>query len=499
MIAHMLVLAVDVGTSGARALCFDAAARPLAGAAGVSGYEPLLTPEGGVELDPDAVVEAVVSAIDRCLAGAGDRAAEIAAVGLSVFWHSLVAVDAADRPLTAVITWADARSAAAARDLGEELDGASVHARTGAPLASIFLPAKLRWLAAARPDAWRKAARMAGFAEYLLARLCGAWRQSLSMASGTGLLDHRTRAWDAELLSACRLDADRLPPIDDAPVPGLVPPYAARWPALARVPWFPALGDGACSSLGSDCAGPDRLALNVGTSAAIRLVVPATTAAPPDGLWHYRVDAARSLFGGALNEGGNVVAWCRKHLALPSDDEALEAAIAAEAPGGHGLTVLPFLAGERSPGWRGDARGTISGLGLDTTAVDIARAFMESVACRLALVHERLAPLARAGHRLVASGGALNASPAWAGMIADALGAEISISPAAQASTRGAALAALAAVGAPAPPALGEGPVYRPDPARHERYRALLDRQRALYDKVVGSAPVAETMGRLGR
>jgi gluconokinase len=491
----MLVLALDVGSSGARALCFDVLARPLAAAEGVVRYEPSVTPDGGVELDPDGVVDAATAAIDACLAGAGDRAREIRAVGLSVFWHSLVALGDDGRPLTGVITWADARSAPAALALGRELDAAAVHARTGAPLASIFLPAKLRWLASARPDVWRRAAHLAGFAEYLLARLAGTWRQSLSMASGTGLVDHATGAWDAEVLRACRLDAGRLPPIDDAPVPGLRPPYADRWPSLARVPWFPALGDGACSSLGSDCAGPDRLALNVGTSAAIRLVRPATSAPPPPGLWHYRVDARRSVIGGALNEGGNVLAWCRKHLALPRAEGALEAAIAAGPPGGHGLTVLPFLAGERSPGWRGDARAAVSGLGLATTAVDIARAFMEAVACRLALIHERLAPLADPGHRLVASGGALNASPAWARMVADALGAEVAISPAAQASTRGAALAALARMGAPPPPALGEATVYRPDAERHARYRELRDRQRALYDQIVGFGPDAETMG----
>lgn len=485
----MLVLALDVGTSGARALCFDASADPLDGAEGLVAYAPRLGPDGAAELDPDALVEAVAGAVDACLAGAGRRAPEVRAVGLSVFWHSLVAVDADGRPLTPVITWADTRSDGAARELAERLDGAAVHGRTGAPLHAIFFPAKLRWLAARDPEIWRRAARFAGFAEYLLWRLTGVWRQSPSMASGTGLFEHRSGGWDGELLEACRLEPGRLVSIGDAPAEGLVPAFARRWPSLARVPWFPAWGDGACGSLGSDCGGPERIALNVGTSSALRLALPATAAPPPSGLWHYRVDAARSLVGGALNEGGNVVAWCREHLALPANDAALERAVAAVPAAAHGLDALPFFAGERAPGWRGDARAALTGLTLATTAVQVLRALMEGVACRLALVHQRLAPLAAGGHRVIASGGALHRSPAWASIVADALGVPVTLSRARQASSRGAALRALAALGAPAPPPLADGPTYDPDAVRHRRYRAVGERQQALYAKFVGDPP----------
>src|SRR6185312_3584306 len=107
--------------------------------------------------------------------------------------------------------------------------------------------------------------------------------------------------------------------------------------------------------------------------------------APPRGLWRYRVDRRRSLLGGATSEGGNVYAWCREVLRLP-DDDAVEAALRARTPDTHGLTVLPFLAGERAPGWRGDRRAAITGLSLDTTALDVVHAALEAVALRLALV-----------------------------------------------------------------------------------------------------------------
>jgi gluconokinase len=485
----MLVLALDVGTSSARARAFDADGRARPGAEGQVAYEPRITPDGGVELDADLLLAAVAEAIDGCLAGLGPRAPDIAAVGASVFWHSVLGLDATGRPLTAVITWADTRSAAAADALRRGHDERRIHARTGAPLHSAFLPAKLCWLRAAHPAIFARAATWCGFGEYLHARLTGRLAASLSMASGTGLLDQVSGGWDPGMLAMAGITVDQLPPIDDAAAPGLVAPYAARWPALARAGWHPARGDGACSNVGSDCWDPGRVALNVGTSAALRVILPEPLgphAPTPWGLWRYRVDAGRALVGGATSEGGNVLAWCRKHLALPRDPAALEAALDAVPPDGHGLTALPFFAGERSPGWRPEARAAVAGISLGTGAADITRALLESVAFRLAAVYERLEPLAAPHHVVVGSGGALAHSPAWAQIVTDVLGVPVSLGGDAEASARGAALLALEALGVPPPQPPTPLRVLRPAPDQHARYRAARQRQDRLYDKIVG-------------
>jgi gluconokinase len=190
--------------------------------------------------------------------------------------------------------------------------------------------------------------------------------------------------------------------------------------------------------------------------------------------------------GGATSEGGNVPAWCRKVLALPARESALERAIAAMAPDGHGLTALPFFAGERSPGWRPEARAAVAGLSLATGPVEIARALLEAVAFRLAEIYDRLRPLAAADHVVVGSGGALGHSAAWAQIITDALGVPIALGTDAEASSRGAALLALEALGQPPPPAPEPARVLRPDPGRHARYRTARARQSRLYDNIVG-------------
>src|SRR5207249_3082627 len=154
---------------------------------------------------------------------------------------------------------------------------------------------------------------------------------------------------------------------------------------------------------------------------------------------------------------------------------------------GRGLTVLRQLAGERSPGWRGGRRGTISGLRLDTSGVEIVRATLEAVALRLAAVYGLLAPCASAGHTIVASGGALGRSRVWTQIIADALGHPVTRSAEPEATSRGAALLALEALGvltdlATARQPLGE--TFVPDRARHVRYRDALERQRQLDERV---------------
>jgi gluconokinase len=280
----------------------------------------------------------------------------------------------------------------------------------------------------------------------------------------------------------------QLSPLADtsASMQGLRPPYAERWPALAQVPWLPAVGDGAAANVGSGCTGPDRIALTVGTTAAVRVVAPEVERVPM-GLWCYRVDGRRALLGGATSEGGNVYAWLQSALRL-GDVAEVERALAQGAPDGHGLTVLPFVAGERSPGYAGDVRATISGIGMSTSADDIARACLEAVSYRLAIITDLLDAVLPGAQTVVVSGGAILSSPAWMQMLCDVLNRPLLASNEREATSRGVALLALEALGAQPDLAalpLGAGRTYQPDPARHERYAEGMRRQQKLYEALV--------------
>ena len=178
--------------------------------------------------------------------------------------------------------------------------------------------------------------------------------------------------------------------------------------------------------------------------------------------------------------------WLYESLNLYHDHATLQEEIAALEPGAHGLTVLPFWSGERSTGWLADARGGIFGLRQQTKPVEIVRAVLESIAYRFALIARSLDEVAP-NATIVASGNALRSSPAWLQIIADVLGRPLLLGGAAEASSRGAALLALEAVGKIATieeDQFAVDQVFEPDMSRHARYQQGLARQEELYDQL---------------
>ncbi len=482
------VLALDIGSSSARALLFDGQGRRVEGVEGRQALHARTTPPGAHEFDPDDLLERVFACIDQALAQAGSLAGGIAAVAVDTFVNNILGLDAAGRVAAPLTTYADTRSASEIAGLRADYDESEVHNRTGCRFHPSYLPARLRWLKGVDPAEFSSVAHWLSLGEYLELKLFGECAVSYSVASWTGLLDRRRLTWDEALLSHLPISSRHLSPLTDADLPraGLRPAFAARWPALAAVPWFPAIGDGAAANIGSGCVGPGRVALTVGTTSALRAVIDFDLPSLPSGLWCYRVDRRRSLPGGALTEGGGVYAWMRETLRL-GEVQAVEAALAALPPDGHGLTILPFFAGERAPGWAGDARAAIYGLTLGTTALEIARAGIEAVAYRIALVYEMLSSLLPDQPQIIASGGALAASPTWLQIIADVLGRPVTLSQAAEATARGAALLALESLGVL--PDIGAAPdvpgrTCAPDPGRHAIYREAIARQQALYNRL---------------
>jgi gluconokinase len=414
----------------------------------------------------------------------------LAAVGTSTFWHSLLGLDAEGRPVTPVYLWMDARSRASAADLRRRLDERVVQARVGTMLHWSYWPAKLKWLHDTQPRLYCSVARWVSFGEYLLQRLTAQSGVSVSMASGTGLLDTHTCQWDAPLLQELRLDERSLSRIEALDqTASLRQEFASRWPALRGVPWLLALGDGACSNIGAGCTISDRVAVMIGTSGAERVVW-----SPPDpfevpwGTWCYRVDARRAVLGGAINDGGSLFDWLRRSLRLPPLGRA-EAAVAVLEPDAHGLTILPFWAGERSTGWADDARGAVVGLRLNTQPEEILRAALEAIALRLRAIDQLLLAAMPAGKEVIATGGALLHSPAWLQIVADALGRPVLASAEPEASSHGAALLAMETLGLL--PHRLEHVVpettmrYEPVAEHSRRYAEAAERQRHLYDLLV--------------
>ena len=472
-----------MGSSSVRALLFDSEARQMEGYGARVPYRVETTPDGGAEVNPQELAELTIDCLDELHRQVHADGMRVAAVCGSAFWHSFLGVGEDGRPTLPILHLLDTRSGADAARVPD------AHARTGCVPHSSYWPAKLLWLCRTYPAEFAATRRWLSFPEYLFEMLFGRARVSTSMASGSGLWDQNANDYDAETLAALPIDRAQLaaPEEMDQPECELTPEYRRLWPAFEGVPWFPALGDGACNHLGSAGAAPDRFSLMVGTTGAMRAAIASPKLEIPPELWCYRIDRSRFVMGGALSNGGDVFAWMKRTLTLPKD---VEARLEASAPGGHGLTLLPFFSGERTPYWNAGMRATIAGLSFSTGPVDILRAALESVALRFREIYRILSTRLSAPSEVIASGGALLHSPAWTQMMADALGRPVVACTEPEASSRGAALWALEQIGAiPHIDSLAAstGAVFTPRPEHAPVYDRLASEQAALYEKLYGT------------
>jgi gluconokinase len=482
------VLALDLGTSSVRAVVYDAHGAILDTTLADLAYKVHTTEAGEVSSDADALVKLIAQSIDGTMKAARKEKVVVLAVGVSCYWHSLMGVDRGGRPTTELFTWADTRSASETQRMRAQFDERAYHARTGCFFHASYWPAKLRWLRSTRGAVVRRTARWISLGEYLYQQLHDDSRVSHSIASGTGLLDVNRCQWDEEALRLAGITAQQLSPLSDwdRPAHSLRSSYGKRWPELRAVPWYLPLGDGALANVGAGCLSPRWACATIGTSSALRVLLDRHRVSVPWETFVYRVDRRRYVVGGALSEGGNVVRWFTAGLG-PKPKKKLEREAAAVPPDSHGLTVLPFWAGERSPNWRGDARAVIAGLSLATQPAQMLRAAMEAITYQMVTVAEAMQGVVGRPQSVIATGGQLIHSPAWSQMLADALNLRVMTSPQREASSRGAALLVLHALGKR--PRLWSsrpqrGRSYRPRAREHALYERARRRQQQLYDLV---------------
>jgi gluconokinase len=219
------------------------------------------------------------------------------------------------------------------------------------------------------------------------------------------------------------------------------------------------------------------VAINFGTSGALRLMREGKDAKAPLGLFCYRVDAARYLVGGAISNAGNLRAWCLRELRLP-DDAALETELAKRPAPVPNLHVLPFWTAERAPRWNEDQTGAIVGMTQATTSLDLFQAIVEASYQRIARIAELLAAEEKTTPRFIVSGG-IQRSAQSVQRLADVLGRALYPNDEMEASIRGAAIYVLEKLGHKTPePKLGKA--VKPRATFSKLYAEARERQRKL-------------------
>jgi gluconokinase len=478
-----LVLALDVGSTASRGDVYDAAGRPVEGGRRKVPHTFRTTGDGASEIDPDQVVDELGQIVTGL--AAAPLQGRIAGVALDTFASSLVGVDADGRPVTPCYTYADSRCASQVTALRRELDEGEVQQRTGCRLHSSYLPARLRWLRETDPDRFGAARHWLSLGEYAYLRLLGTTAAGTATAAWTGLLDRRTGRWDPRMLEVAGVEADQLSEVrdPDRPLTDVDPAVARRWPVLDGARWFAPISDGFASNLGTGAADGTTAAAAAATSGAIRVLVSEIPEQIPSGLWCYRVDARRSLLGGALNDVGRVVTWLSEtvQLADADPDELMAAGPEPTTP-----LVLPYLSGERSTGWAASARAVIAGASSATTGAQLFRGAMEGVALSYARIAEQLRSTAANPQRILASGRVVQDLPRWLQVLADVLGTPVDPVTIKRATLRGTTVHALEVLAPDTRRAPVEtGRTLHPVAAHRDHYRVRAEQYDRLYRAVI--------------
>lgn len=500
-----VVIGLDVGTTAVKAVAFGLASawRGMA----IREY-PLLEPAPGRhEQDPGTILTAVAAALTECAGAVGD--AEVLAIAVSAAMHGLIGLDATMRPITPLVTWADSRAREEARSLRESGMTAELHQRTGTPVHPMTPLTKLMWFSRHDRPTWAAARWWVGLKDYLLWALTGTLTTELSSAGGTGMLDMATRTWSPMALELAGISAGQLPPIlPTTATLKLAPGPAARIGLPTGTPVVVGAADGPLGNLGCGAVSPGVAGLSLGTSGAVRAVVPEPQVDDRHTLFCYALTESAWVVGGAISNGGLVVRWAGRALAPDlagtsageHHDEALLALAASAPAGSDGLVMLPYLVAERAPLWDPDLPGAILGLREEHTRAHLVRAAVEGVCLQLRAILDQLDRL-RPVTAVRATGGTFR-SALWREVMAAVLARPLFVVGDAEDTAHGAAMLALfaldhvsrlgdAAAQLSPPDASGAAPVEA-DPELVATYAQL---RASLSGLIEALAPVAGALG----
>jgi gluconokinase len=480
-----VVIGIDIGTTSAKAGAFDADGDE---AARHEIAYPLLEPEHGHAVqDPDVVLDAVAQVTRGAIAGARDAGLEVAGLSFSTAMHSVLALDADDRPLTPLVTWADTRSAEQALRLQRERR--DLHLRTGTPLHPMAVLPKLVWFREHDPELFARARRWCGIKELALLRLCGACLSDHSVASGTGLLNLERLDWDDEALEVAGVTREQLPELVETKHVLSLTDAAARRLGAEGVPVVAGAGDGPLANLGVGAVRPGVAACSIGTSGALRLMVERPAVDEQRRVFCYALTTDRWVVGGAINNGGVVLQWAGEALApeLGEHPEPQLLELAAQAPpGSDALLMLPYLLSERAPHWSPVPRGAYVGLTRAHRREHLVRAALEGVCQQLAIVLQSMRDAGNEIREVRATGGFAR-SPLWRQMLCDVLGLPVGFPEGHEGSGFGAALLGMEALGLidsidRAADLVRLDEVREPEPQAAAVYAAMRPTFAALYD-----------------
>jgi xylulokinase len=419
-----LFIGIDSGTQSVKAIVLDLDARKVIAEARAPHTLIAGLPVGHMEQHPrdwvaalDTVLAVVATKIDR---------ARVRGIGVSGQQHGFVPLDERGAVIRPAKLWCDTSTTAECAIITKKLGGPKAAIRkTGNLILPGFMAPKILWLKHHEPANYKKLRQVLLPHDYLNFHLTGNYFMEHGDASGTALMDVRTRTWSRDAINAIdRKLADWLPPISASHEAAgvLRAELAAKFGFPRDVIVSAGGGDNMMGAIGTGNVAPGVVTASFGTSGTIYAFAKKPVIDPQG-----EIAAFCSSTGGWLPLlcTMNVTTVTEQVRALFGQDHAaLEAAVASAPAGAGGLVLLPYLAGERTPNVP-DGSGVLFGLtNQNFTSAKIARAAMEGATMGMNYGLRRLATLGvKAGEIRVTGGGAKSA--VWRQLMADIFGVPV--------------------------------------------------------------------------
>ena len=489
----MLFIGIDSGTQSTKAVVLDFETGAIVAQASEK-YECLSgLPPGHLEQHPGDWTRAVDLAIESCLAQLGSRRQEIRGIGVSGQQHGLVVLDAQDQVVRPAKLWCDTSTTEECEILAAAFGGASgLIAEAGNAIPPGFTAPKILWLKRHEPDKFARTTAVLLPHDYLNFHLTGVKRMEFGDASGTGLLNVRTREWHRGLIEAIDPRVhDMLPPLGSslAAHGTLRGELQTRWGLPAGIVVSAGGGDNMMGAIGTGNVRPGVVTASLGTSGTL-FACAGQPVIDPEGEVAAFCDSADQWMPLVCTMNVTVLTEAMRGV-FGYDHTQLEAQLMAAPAGADGLTFLPYLNGERTPSLP-NGSGVLHGIRTDNlTPAHLVRAAVEGVTIGLAYGLKRFETLGVTPSEIRITGGG-SRSAAWRQVVADVFGVPVVSLATAEGAGLGAALQAayvvqhaadvrvtLAAL-ADRLVSIDESSRALPNAALKDLYAAQLDRQMGL-------------------
>ncbi len=446
--SRMIFLGIDSGTQSTKCIALDTDSGHVVAEA-QEGYEMISgLSEGHLEQEPRVWIEACETTISSCLSQLGERKNEVRGIGVSGQQHGLVVLDADKKVIRPAKLWCDTSTVEQCAQFEEAFGGTTGLIKKGgnAMLPGYTAP-KIAWLKQNEPDHFSATKHVLLPHDYINFWLTGELRMEYGDASGTGLMDVRTRTWCEDLINFIDPAVNEMLPELSSSTSGscsLKPELAEKFGLTKDIVVSAGGGDNMMGAIGTGNVTPGIVTASFGTSGTLYACSDRPIVDPKGEVAAFcdstdqwlplvctmnvtvATEQVREMFGWEISE--------------------LERAVSSTKPGAEGLTFLPYLNGERTPNLP-NASGSFFGLKpSNMTPQHLARAAMEGATLGLAYGLGRLRELGVTPTEIRLTGGG-SKSAIWRQIAADCFGVPVVTLATAEGAGLGAAIQAAFASG----------------------------------------------------